>query len=913
MNKLWLWAGTGLLAVALLLGRAAGDSLTLNTGEIVEGTIVSESSSTVEVELKKYKGIVRKYDVADIQPNSIRRARVPAVVAQPLHQVALKVPETEAQKPFSFSGNGFDFIVSLSSERQAQLSIDPIAIDRLANLKVSISVPSLNPTATLVEAEASKAGLVLNPVELAPNVKVLFLTTPSAWGYYQAIGKIKTGDFQGAYKILADTTADSSAFGNDVTGLKVVLQNILQGNRDLAAMEKHVQSSMESLARADSAVINLEAFAASTSSHAVGQEAAKMAAARAKSEWAQAVASYVKVYNGLLQFDDVMFDHSSPLVSRFREVSDTGLIAEPKMILGQLVLGLTRMKDLHLLAENARGTERSVDAFRELVEKSRSKFDEPPSDIREMQAEMERSSDTVNGTIRQAVAVLGNNPALAEELFVVAHALDRSELIACAGLGYSQVRKHSVSLNQMFRGIDAASAVSERERLIHELQVQQKTHLIEALTALGMTNAPPPFSIRPIKVGSSKGLAIHEDQGAIFGISVSVPPMDKPTPAPQTQAEGYWAKLTRKLRVSETTGEPIVFGDYGQKDFNLLISSVQALKWLRSIEPGMTSNSLGLKIEFHNLLGAKGGDSAGSTIAVSAYSSLKDIGVFQDLAMTGSIRADGAIKAVGGVPEKIEGANREAGVETVLVPYENRANLLVVPVSTLCRLAVITLGDAREYLRYSVSPVPSLSSADARQYAALRNALARLRVAQALLLAGERKVAFKLLREVSATHPEIYNAGRLLELLSSKIYPLAANSSLTSMDTDRIVGGLSPAPVQPPANIQVIPALNQITLKWTPTPGALAYIVARAGDNTTHVTTEPMFIEKDLSPGSSYSYTVTASNDYSTAQSAQIPAVTLAAATVEAAAAASEPWWKKYWYVIVGLVVVLVFFAPRRS
>jgi hypothetical protein len=635
--------------------------------------------------------------------------------------------------------------------------------------------------------------------------------------------------------------------------------------------------------------------------------------ARAKSEWGQAVASYIQVYNSLLQFDDVMFENSGPLISRFREVSDTGLIAEPKLILNHLVAGLTRMKDLHTLAANARGTERSVQAFRELVEKSRSKFDEPPSDIREMQAEMERSSDSANGTIRQAVAVLSNNPALAEELFVVAHSLDRSELMASAGLGYCQVKKHSVSLNQMFRGLDAAAAVLERERLIHELQAQQKTHLMEALTALAVTNAPPPFSTRTIKVGSGKGLAIHEDQGAIFGISVSVSPMDKPTLVPQTQSEGYWAKLTRKLRVSEITGEPIVFGDYGQKDFNLLISSVQALKWLRSIEPGMTSNSLGLKIEFHNLIGAKGGDSAGSTIAVSAYSSLKNVGVFQDLAMTGSIRADGAIKAVGSVPEKIEGAAREAGVETVLVPYENRASLVVVPVDTLCRLAIITLSDMRKYLKYSISPSPGLSPSEAQQYAGLRNTLARLRVAQALLLSGERTVAFKLLREIASDRPEIYNAGRLLELLGSTVSPAQANAAFTSMDADRIVSGLSPVLVQPPTNIQVTPALNQITLKWTPSPGAIAYIVTRTGDNTPHETTESTFTEKDLSSGSNYSYTVTASNDYSTAQSAPILAATLSPATVEAASAASEPWWKKYWYILAGLLVIVVFFAYRRS
>ena len=169
-----------------------------------------------------------------------------------------------------------------------------------------------------------------------------------------------------------------------------------------------------------------------------------------------------------------------------------------------------------------------------------------------------------------------------------------------------------------------------------------------------------------------------------------------------------------------------------------------------------------MKIEFHQLVSGKAGDSAGVTIALAGLSQLKSVPVRQSVAMTGSIRADGAVKAVGGVPQKITGAHRASDIEIVIVPKENEPDLLFTPVEQLCRLAIITANDVQTYLKYALDPKDGSTSMEAVE---IDSALKKLRVAQALIQLGRPAPAREILRSVVATNREIYNARRLLELI----------------------------------------------------------------------------------------------------------------------------------------------------
>ncbi len=82
------------------------------------------------------------------------------------------------------------------------------------------------------------------------------------------------------------------------------------------------------------------------------------------------------------------------------------------------------------------------------------------------------------------------------------------------------------------------------------------------------------------------------------------------------------------------------------------------------------------------------GPSAGVAMAVVAASALSGRPVDGHVAVTGEVSVRGLVKPVGGVPSKVEAAER-AGLTTVLIPYENKlerfehTTIEVVPVKTL--------------------------------------------------------------------------------------------------------------------------------------------------------------------------------------------------------------------------------------
>ena len=79
------------------------------------------------------------------------------------------------------------------------------------------------------------------------------------------------------------------------------------------------------------------------------------------------------------------------------------------------------------------------------------------------------------------------------------------------------------------------------------------------------------------------------------------------------------------------------------------------------------------------------GDSASSTEIFALLSSLADLPLRQDIAVTGSVNQNGVIQAIGGVNEKIEGffevcrARRLTGSQGVIIPQANVDDLLLRP------------------------------------------------------------------------------------------------------------------------------------------------------------------------------------------------------------------------------------------
>lgn len=97
------------------------------------------------------------------------------------------------------------------------------------------------------------------------------------------------------------------------------------------------------------------------------------------------------------------------------------------------------------------------------------------------------------------------------------------------------------------------------------------------------------------------------------------------------------------------------------------------------------------------------GPSAGVAMAVVAISALTGRPVNGSAAVTGEITVHGAVKAVGGVPAKVEAA-RQAGLTRVIIPKENDAETLHAQgVEIIC---VSTLTEALDALLTSAAVVP---------------------------------------------------------------------------------------------------------------------------------------------------------------------------------------------------------------
>lgn len=85
-------------------------------------------------------------------------------------------------------------------------------------------------------------------------------------------------------------------------------------------------------------------------------------------------------------------------------------------------------------------------------------------------------------------------------------------------------------------------------------------------------------------------------------------------------------------------------------------------------------SSKGLHIHCPAASTAKDGPSAGCAITIAIYSRLLDKQINNKVALTGEIDLNGNITAIGGIDAKLFGALR-AGVQQVLIPYENKHDL----------------------------------------------------------------------------------------------------------------------------------------------------------------------------------------------------------------------------------------------
>ena len=98
----------------------------------------------------------------------------------------------------------------------------------------------------------------------------------------------------------------------------------------------------------------------------------------------------------------------------------------------------------------------------------------------------------------------------------------------------------------------------------------------------------------------------------------------------------------------------------------------------------------------------KDGPSAGVGMVTSIISAITEIPVDKNVAMTGEITLRGLVLPIGGLKEKLLAAHR-AGIKKVLIPIENKKDLVEVPKTILDTMEIIPVKNVDEVLKVALT------------------------------------------------------------------------------------------------------------------------------------------------------------------------------------------------------------------
>jgi len=166
-----------------------------------------------------------------------------------------------------------------------------------------------------------------------------------------------------------------------------------------------------------------------------------------------------------------------------------------------------------------------------------------------------------------------------------------------------------------------------------------------------------------------------------------------------------WTPVGGEILFIETTdmpgkGDVILTGQLGDV---MKESARISLSLLKSRLPLSTVNFKDRDIHIHVPSGAvpKDGPSAGIALFTALASLVTGVKVDPHLAMTGEITLRGSVMPIGGLKEKLLGAQR-AGITKVLVPKENLSDLKDVPEEVRSAITVVPVETVEDVLRETI-------------------------------------------------------------------------------------------------------------------------------------------------------------------------------------------------------------------
>jgi ATP-dependent Lon protease len=145
-------------------------------------------------------------------------------------------------------------------------------------------------------------------------------------------------------------------------------------------------------------------------------------------------------------------------------------------------------------------------------------------------------------------------------------------------------------------------------------------------------------------------------------------------------------------------------GDVMQESIQAATTVVRSRARVLGVDPDFYQH---FDLHFHLPEGAtpKDGPSAGVGMCTALVSSLTDIPVRSDVAMTGEITLRGEVLPIGGLKEKLLAAHR-GGITTALIPQENEKDLAEIPKNIKEKLNIIPVRWIDEVLELSLQHMP---------------------------------------------------------------------------------------------------------------------------------------------------------------------------------------------------------------
>jgi hypothetical protein len=622
------------------------------------------------------------------------------------------------------------------------LSIDIDVSDILVDTAVPRSKVSPLDKVTLIRLLESK-GLVLKDAKLPDGTAVRFVSSPAACAYLAACAQARARQYDEVMRTLAAARHEQSAMGRQAAGLHKVVEAMTKDWQTLNNLRNEARIASTDFAKAvkqsemirNTPVVESRANIKLGDLREINRHNAESRLATARERLLKARMSFDELIRKTNESHDLILD-------RLDECYKENISSEGVMLVEYL------NSTLALVVDAANGIqETGVTDGKPLLTDS----------TMELPVHYRRVQDALRKAMEDSVRVAGEGEKAEGEVRMrklgTAVALDRCNASAKVAFGHEFFLGRRRIMSDTLLAGNKPEVIAKFGRQLSERQKRSASAVYDHVNEGGMLRSVD----IPMVEGRINGLAICRGVvGEVYPLNVHITSVVPQRLLLTEETLGWYGSTTRRFE-TWTKSFPISFGDYGGKDMFTVIAAIESWKWLQyrylQASTNRQDKEAGIHIELSDLTGGLGGDSAGAAFGVAAWSAWSKTPRLQTVAMTGAIRSDGSVTAVGAVRMKVAAALSGKGIETVIVPKANVSDLANMSFEDLCAIAVVTADNMDTCLAYATGTGEAAK------------AIPPLRKAQMLAFLGRRKEAWDILLPLVARHPELYSARRLAEVL----------------------------------------------------------------------------------------------------------------------------------------------------